>query len=102
MIKVWDILAPYFVSDLEPTWSSAIQVRGPWTATGWAFLEIAVVSVVSLLRVPMLSPSLKQVGQLAGVIVVWNVVCCFFADVSDSESMFASRSLMHYSLEPSS
>jgi len=81
--KVWDTLAPYFISDLEPTWSSAVRVRGPWSATGWTLFEITAIVVVSFLRIPMLSPSNKQLAQLAALVVAWNIGCWLVADVSE-------------------
>lgn len=34
-----------------------------------------------MLRIPMLSPSYKQLGQIAALLLGWNVVCWFVAEV---------------------
>ncbi|ORX35215.1 hypothetical protein BD324DRAFT_631845 [Kockovaella imperatae] len=80
VIKIWDIIAPYLTSNIEPTWSSAFRVRGWWTAGGWTVSEVLIFAAVSLLRIPMLSPSPKQLVQLSGLILLWNTVCWFVAE----------------------
>ena len=81
-IKVWDIVAPYFIPNIEPTWSSSLRVRSWWTAIGWTTFEVLTFAGVSSLRIPLLSPSLKQLMQLWGLLVIWNAVCWFVAEVS--------------------
>lgn len=81
-IKVWDILAPYFIFSPEPTWSSALRVQGPVTALGWTAFEVGVFAAVALLRIPMLSPSGKQLVLLSAGLILWNLTCWFVAEVS--------------------
>ncbi|ORY24076.1 hypothetical protein BCR39DRAFT_548028 [Naematelia encephala] len=79
VIKVWDILAPY-VTDPEPTWSSHVRVRDAWTTLGWMLFELGTISLISTLRIPMISPSWGQLGMIALALIGWNLACWFVAE----------------------
>jgi nucleoporin POM152 len=80
-MKLWDVLAPHF-ADLPPALSSSLRVRGPISAAAWGVAELLGLSALSLLRIPGMSPSKKNIVFIVLVLVVWNVVCWFLADVS--------------------
>lgn len=81
-MKLWDVLAPHFAADLPASLSSAARVRGPWSAGLWAGGELAAVAAIALLRIPGLSPSSGRIVALVPLLVVWNTICWFLAEVS--------------------
>ncbi|KAK4690061.1 hypothetical protein P7C73_g21, partial [Tremellales sp. Uapishka_1] len=80
--KLWDIIAPYFLVDIEPSWTSVFRVRGLWTAGLWTSFEIGLLLAVTLLRIPMLSPTSGQLLQLLGLLAAYNLGCWFVAEPS--------------------
>ena len=79
-MKVWDIVAPYFLPNIDPTWSYHLRLRGAWTAALWAIVEIIALCSISLLRIPQLAPSPRQLLQMAALICGYNLACWLVAD----------------------
>lgn len=91
-MKLWDILAPHF-TELP---STATRLRGPWSAAGWSVAELVAIAAVSLLRIPGLSVAPKKFGLLVPVVILWNVVCWFLADVSGLVGLQRARRELDY------
>jgi nucleoporin POM152 len=79
-IKIWDILAPYFIPSPEPTWSSHLRPHSLPTAILWLLVEISIFSLISILRIPQLSPAPARLAQLSLAAVAYNVICWFVAE----------------------
>lgn len=80
-MKLWDVLAPH-IADLPPALSSSFRVRGPISAAMWGVAELCGLAALSLLRIPGMSPSKKNLVVIVLVLVAWNLTCWFLADVS--------------------
>jgi len=82
-MKLWDVVAPHF-ADLPPALSSSVRIRGPISAAMWGVAELFGLAALSLLRIPGMSPSKKNLAFIVVVLIAWNVACWFLADVSSS------------------
>ncbi|EIW69014.1 hypothetical protein TREMEDRAFT_71756 [Tremella mesenterica DSM 1558] len=78
--KIWDIIAPYLITNPEPTWSSALRIEGPLSATLWTLFELSTFFGISLLRIPLLSPSTTQLVKIAALLILWNLACWLIAE----------------------
>ncbi|WVQ78800.1 hypothetical protein IAT38_000891 [Cryptococcus sp. DSM 104549] len=82
LTKLWDTFVPLFVADPDPTWTSSLRVQGPGSVLAWTAAEVFALWAVGMLRIPMLSPSWKQLAILAGMSLGVNFACWFLVEPS--------------------
>ncbi|WWC88086.1 uncharacterized protein L201_002990 [Kwoniella dendrophila CBS 6074] len=80
--KLWDTFSPLLHLDITPTWSSSSRIQGPYSVISWTIFEIILVYSISLLRIPMLSPSSKQLAVIAAGCLLINSLCWFIIEPS--------------------
>ncbi|WWC68542.1 uncharacterized protein I206_102471 [Kwoniella pini CBS 10737] len=80
--KLWDTFSPILHLDLSNTWTSNLKIQGPYSVIGWTVAEIIMLWAVGCLRIPMLSPSYKQLGLLALLSAGMNLLCWLIIEPS--------------------
>ncbi|WVR03750.1 hypothetical protein IAU60_000745 [Kwoniella sp. DSM 27419] len=80
--KLWDTFSPRFITDLEPTWSSGLRIQGLGSVVAWTAAEITMLWLVGMLRIPMLSPSYRNLAFLAVLSLLTNGLCWFIVEPS--------------------
>ncbi|WVQ93493.1 hypothetical protein IAU59_000567 [Kwoniella sp. CBS 9459] len=80
--KFWDTFSPLLRLDLDSTWSSGLRIQGPTSVILWTVAEVSALWLVGTLRIPMLSPSYKQLGQLALLSALTNLACWLITEPS--------------------
>ncbi|WVN90719.1 uncharacterized protein L203_105961 [Cryptococcus depauperatus CBS 7841] len=80
--KIWDTLLPIFVSDPDPTWTNEWRISGPGSVVAWTLSEVFAIYLVSMLRIPMLTPTLRQFILLALASLALNGSCWLLAEPS--------------------
>ncbi|WVW80225.1 hypothetical protein I302_102203 [Kwoniella bestiolae CBS 10118] len=80
--KLWDTFSPLLHLDITPTWSSSLKIQGPYSVIGWTIAEATMMWLVGMLRIPMLSPSYRQLAMLAGLSAVGNLACWLIVEPS--------------------
>ncbi|OCF56504.1 hypothetical protein L486_05354 [Kwoniella mangroviensis CBS 10435] len=80
--KLWDTFSPLLHLDITPTWSSSLKIQGPYSVIGWTIAEVMGLWLVGILRIPMLTPSYKQLVLLAGLSGLFNLVCWLIVEPS--------------------
>ncbi|ODN74022.1 hypothetical protein L202_07501 [Cryptococcus amylolentus CBS 6039] len=80
--KLWDTFLPLFVTDPDPTWTSSLRISGPVTVLAWTGFEVLALYFISLLRIPLLSPSFRQTTLLGAICLAINGLCWLIVEPS--------------------
>ncbi|KIR97586.1 hypothetical protein L804_05273 [Cryptococcus deuterogattii 2001/935-1] len=80
--KLWDTFLPIFVTDPDPSWSSSLRISDAESVLAWTLAEVGMIWAVGMLRIPLLSPSWRQLGIIGALSLGVNTICWFLVEPS--------------------
>ncbi|OWZ31945.1 hypothetical protein C356_05643 [Cryptococcus neoformans c45] len=80
--KLWDTFLPILVTDPDPSWSSSLRISSAESVLAWTLAEVGMMWAVGMLRIPLLSPSWRQLGIIGALSLCMNTICWFLVEPS--------------------